>query len=133
MPDYITIDVSASLPWDPVFYTGGSLTITRQGHVFFGPQLGEDTPGFVAAVRGGWIDQSRRPTPGQVDSFIHGWSMVGSGFLPDVGETWGNPLQPGWRNFATEAGVGVGAGVEPSFGGDIDYSWRAPFSLPVGW
>jgi hypothetical protein len=141
LPDYVTLDVSGSTPF-PVLLGGGVVTMTRDGHVFAGPQGGVGVPGALGAVRAGWIDGSGGSSNCERDSFAGGASASATGFGalwplpvvggigPSVGETWGHPGDFGSRNFATEAGVGVG-GLK-SAAGTMSYGFHLG-DLPFGW
>ena len=106
---------------------------------FAGPEAGVGVPGFSGSVRGGWIDQGSTTTGGQVDSFVSGASVTASGYLPvgdgvvgpAAAETWGNVGRTSSCDFATEFGVGVGAGHNLSLQGS--YSWQVPGIQGPGW
>ena len=57
---------------------GRAFTVTRAGSTYFdwGPAGG--APGPSAHVGTGWIN-APRTTPGQVNSFVSGWSVTGGG------------------------------------------------------
>jgi hypothetical protein len=120
IPDYITLDVTGFTPW--VVGGGFNFTLTRDGHLYFAPQLGVGVPGVSGMLRAGWIGG---PWSGGVsekarDGFVHGNSFTLSGegpgpFLAGGAETWGNPNNPlhmfesgASNNYATEAGFGGG-------------------------
>lgn len=141
-PDYVALDVSIPLPLLPVVPVGFQFTYSRSGRAFLAPESGVAVPGIAGALRGGWINSSTRPSCSYTNQFISGLSVTAAGFLPllppgggvvgpSAAETWGNPGQFGWRNFATELGVGAGFGRSLSLMG----SWS--FAIPVfqgpGW
>jgi RHS repeat-associated protein len=134
-PDYVSADLSGSLPFAPWIQVGATVTLTRDGHIFVGPQAGVGVPGATLAVRAGWIDSAQQPSCADIDKFIEGWSLTGSGFWsllggvgPSASEQWGNEGKLGWKNFSTEIGVAVGAGR--SLGVNQSYQWELPFSGP---
>ncbi|MCA1684017.1 MAG: RHS repeat-associated core domain-containing protein, partial [Actinobacteria bacterium] len=47
MPDYATIELSGSVPFLPVLIGGGTLTITRDGHIYVGVEGGVGVPGVA--------------------------------------------------------------------------------------
>ncbi|MFE3194590.1 hypothetical protein ACFXHA_36680 [Nocardia sp. NPDC059240] len=113
-PDYYSIDFGAFSPW--LIGGGGVVTITRNGHVYVGPQIGIGTPGDIElpVVRGGWINQGDTPSADQLDGYIHGWGVTasgqaGPGVVGSVGETWGGIPDFGHLNdYSTEVGGGFG-------------------------
>jgi len=134
-PDYISINITAVLPIAPIFSGGVNVVLTRDGHIFVGPEGGIGLPGegVNADVRAGWIDQKQVPPACELDSFAGGWGVAASGTVPvydgvgpSVGETWGNPGQGGWDNFGTEVGLGFGGGAGISGG----YNWEVSTSGP---
>jgi RHS repeat-associated protein len=135
-PDYISVNLTSSLPFVPIIYGGANFTFTRNGKVFVGPQGGIGIPGAMIDARPGWINQRRRPSQDEVNGFVSGWSVGASAYAaaidgitgPSAAETWGNVGQHGWNNFATEIGWGVGVGHSVSIGGGYDFStsWPAP-------
>jgi RHS repeat-associated protein len=145
VPDYVTVDLSGGdiIP-GPIplpLVGGGNVTLTRTGHIYYGPEGGVGVPGFSGAIRAGWINQTKAPTCQQLDSYVHGWGATGSAYVPfvagiaglSIAETWGNQSHPGNlhpNDFSTEVGVGVGAGKNVSV--TETYDFRAPFNLP-GW
>ena len=119
---------------------GMVVTVSRSGHIYLGPQGGVGFPGATAAVRAGWIDEPETPTNSELDRFISGLGITGSGYWPLVGpipgilglgpsgaETWGNVGHFDLKDFGTEVGVGVGEGRY--VGGTASY--MVEFSLPT--
>jgi hypothetical protein len=117
----------------PDFYTGSfgfnspyglgitfSATVTRDWDVYLGvgPTIGVPGPGISGNL--GWLLQGSQPTSGQIGSFVHGWSVGVSGFLPllglagpAVGGEMGDPLggRQSWKdssNYAFEPGIALG-------------------------
>src|SRR5205823_5934657 len=88
-PDYVTADLAGGpIPFLPgPNIVGIQLTITKDGHVFFGFQGGLGVPGGSFALRAGWVNQSSAPCPSQVDSFVGGGSLTASGYVPLFGIT----------------------------------------------
>ncbi|HWG15212.1 MAG TPA: RHS repeat-associated core domain-containing protein, partial [Streptosporangiaceae bacterium] len=129
-PDYLTGEFSWAGAMGPLNINGVSVSfsITRHGDVYVSIAAGPSVPGAMAAVRAGWLDQAKPPPRKELQSFMSGQSESVGGYLPvfpdpgggiigpDVTETWGNLGQSGFRNFATETGVGVGVGHDVSGG-----------------
>ncbi|MFI1919586.1 hypothetical protein [Nocardia sp. NPDC020380] len=113
-PDYYTVDFGAFTPW--LIGGGGVLTVTRDGHVYIGPQIGIGTPGDIElpTARAGWIDEGKTPSSPDIDSYVHGWGVTasgqaGPGVVGSVGETWGGiPDFTHGKDFSTEIGGGLG-------------------------
>ncbi|WP_405485091.1 hypothetical protein [Nocardia sp. NBC_00511] len=113
-PDYYTVDFGAFSPW--LVGGGGVVTITRDGHVYIGPQIGIGTPGDIElpTARAGWIDEGAKPSSKDIDSYIHGWGVTatgqaGPGVVGSVGETWGGiPDFSHGKDYSTEVGGGLG-------------------------
>jgi RHS repeat-associated protein len=136
-PDYYT--ASASWP-SPLGFIGpgGSVTISRDGGVYWGFDGMVGLPGPSGSLRGGWIDQCAVPTPCQLDSFISGGSLTFSGYVP-LGEaangpaaaaTWGHEGQ--YTLNSTSREVGWGAGPLPAGGLSQSYS-QAWFNSGISW
>jgi RHS repeat-associated protein len=115
-PDYVTVSLSGSpLPFLPPFIAGGSLTLTRDGHVYVGDSAGGGVPGLASLARVGWLNRAN-PSNCQIDSFVGGNSVTGdaivpiegipglAGIGPSFGETFSSP------GSATEIGAGISAG-----------------------
>jgi RHS repeat-associated protein len=136
-PDYYT--ASASWPSQLGFIgPGGSVTISRDGGVYWGFDGMVGLPGPSGSLRGGWIDQCAVPTPCQLDSFISGGSLTFSGYVP-LGEaangpaaaaTWGHEGQ--YTLNSTSREVGWGAGPLPAGGLSQSYS-QAWFNSGISW
>ncbi len=131
MPDYVTVDFSGG----DIGVGGVVLTVTRDGSVYLAPQAGLGTPGASLGIRGGWLDQLSTPCASQVDSFVAGWSGTLSANIPirngvgvSVGETWGNEGHFDSSDFSTEAGLGIGGGVNLT----ESYSFKLPINVG-GW
>ena len=149
LPDYLSLDASVPIPFAPFIRVGVNLTYTRDGKLYFSPpwrDVSVGLPGGSASARAGWIDPPWGPQPSttDVDNFISGPSLTGSGYAPvvgvpglvgvgpSIGEQWGNEGQLGWKNFSTEVGVGVGVGRNAS----ATQSWSSLFPFPFqgpGW
>jgi hypothetical protein len=139
-PDYYSFNYSFSPGPIPIIF-GGNITISRQGHVFYGIDAGVGAPGISGAVRGGFIDQPRPPTPQAIDNFVHGGFVTGEvtpaiypvplafGVGPSVAETWGQPYPPqgGSHNRSTEIGVGFSVVATGALMGGYDWGgWQLP-------
>ena len=80
-------------------------------------------------ARAGWTSQLHTPSESQLNSFLTGWSITKSGYLPipgraygpSVAETWGNPGSFGASDTATE--VGLAAGGDPGTSTSVSYGW----------
>src|SRR5205807_1183755 len=96
-------------------------------------ETGAGVPGGVIPVRGGWINQYRRPSNCKIDGFVNGTSLTAEGFVPlwpapfiggvgpDVSEVLStNP--DGSYSSATEIGAGLGSGKGLSV--SADHVWR---------
>ena len=122
---------------------GGNITYTRDGKLYVGPEIGPGVPGLGASLRAGWIDQLTQPSKTSIDDFVNGPSLTASGYLPlfpvpvlagvgpSIGEQWGNEGQPGFENFSTEFGVGVGL----LRNGQVTQSWsfQVPYFQGPSW
>jgi len=85
MPDYITVDAGMNfdVPFVPVPVGFDlNLTITRDGNVYGGAGPAAGTPGPAGSVRGGWLNQSRRPSECRIDQFSNGWTDTIYGQIP---------------------------------------------------
>ncbi|HEU5270575.1 MAG TPA: DUF6531 domain-containing protein [Jatrophihabitans sp.] len=127
LPDYYNFNLGYNLGSG----RGGgyNVTITNQGHLFAGPEASRGTPGASASARAGWIDQCARPNPGDVDKFVSGKGATLSRYVPvgddvvgpSVAETWGNEGSGSPNAFATEFGIGAGAGDTLSLSQGYNY------------
>ena len=105
-----------------VINSNDDITITRNGHLYYGPEADAGIAGFSGSIQAGWIDQGSTPSACQIDQFVHGWSLTGNGYVPEagvpglagigpaVGETWGNEGGTSVNDFGTNVGIGFGAG-----------------------
>lgn len=116
-PDYVSFSGSFFSPF--LIGVGGSLTITRSGHLYGGLDAGIGVPGPGFAVRRGYIRGNHRGS--DVDKFVGGWSGYASVTPPpfSFGATWG---RPGHRHASWGGEVGVGTTPGASVTGG--YSWR---------
>jgi hypothetical protein len=145
LPDYVSFNFDVVVPILGSQFGiggGGNFTVTRNGHVYWGPQGEVGVKGLSSLLQGGWIDQYTVPSSCQIDQFVGGWGLSGSAFVPAypepfeggigpvVGATWGKEGTLQANAFSTNIGVGVGAGRTVSVA--QGYNFRAPFSLP-GW
>ena len=143
-PDYFAFDASFSpIPFAPFIQVGGNITYTRDGKLYLGPEVGPGVTGAGGSVRAGWIDQLTQPSKTSIDDFVNGPSLTASGYLPlfpvpvlagvgpSIGEQWGNEGQPGFENFSTEFGVGVGL----LRNGQVTQSWsfQVPYFQGPSW
>jgi RHS repeat-associated protein len=138
-PDYVVLDAGMCPP-ELILCTDIPITITSSGHVYVGLGSGAGVPGELVALRLGWINQGKRPTERQVDSFVHGFSVTGSGYLPlgDIpagpsgAETWGQMHELPSHSGATATELGAGAGEGKSLSLIVSDNWRMPINVP-GW
>lgn len=79
--------------------------------------------GTGASVRGGWLDQTERPSDERVNDFVSGWGATAGGTVApfSFGETYGFPRS------ATEVGIGY-----PS-GGAGSRTYSVPVFRTPGW
>jgi RHS repeat-associated protein len=142
LPDYVNLNVGGVFPLlGPVGLGGGfNVTVTRNGHIYYGPEGGAGIAGVSGTFEAGWIDQASTPTPCQLDQFVQGWGLTVNGYVPVVGvpgvagigpaggETWGNEGGTSASDFGTNVGIGFGGGH--NLGVMQGYNFRAPFNLP---
>ena len=144
LPDYVNLNLGGVAPLLGPFGAGAGIdiTITRNGHLYYGPEGDAGIGGFSGSIQADWVDQGSTPSACQIDQFVHGWSLTGNVYVPVIGvpglagvgpaggETWGNEGGTSANDFGTNVGIGFGAGRQ--VGANQSYSFRAPFDLP-GW
>ena len=75
-PDYVVAEVAAFSPY--AAGTGGFVTFSRDGDVYFSPEVGIGTAGLAVTGRFGWLIQDKAPTSGDLFSFLNGRSITAS-------------------------------------------------------
>jgi hypothetical protein len=104
LPDYVNLNFGGVVPLLGPFGPGAGfdITVTRNGHLYYGPEGGAGIAGFSGSIQAGWIDQGSAPSACQIDQFVHGGSLTGNAYVPVIGipglagigpaggETWGN-------------------------------------------
>ena len=144
LPDYVNLNLGGVFPLLGPFGPGGgfNITLTRNGHVYYGPEGGAGVEGVSGSLEAGWIDQGSTPSACQLDQFVHGASLTANGYVPAFGgaalggigpaggETWGNEGGTKANDFGVNVGVGFGMGHQ--IGIIQGYNFRARFDLP-GW
>jgi RHS repeat-associated protein len=147
LPDYYTFDTAIFSP--DFIGEGFTVTVTRSGKLYIGPQVGLGSPGYSGMLRAGWIGGpwSQPPSPTVTNNFMQGNSFTLSGqaslgslpggaaldLLYGGAETWGNPRNPlhmfgsgTHDDWGTEVGVGDGT---PGISLTWSYSWSLPTAV----
>lgn len=131
LPDYLSVSFGAilGLPDTPFgIGLGLNFTVTKDGHVYFGPQGLGGASGPGVAARFGWIN-SARLSNSKVNSYVSGLSATvetspsnAVGIAgPSVAFTCGNPPCVGSGNSSTELGVAFGS--DEAVNASIGYLW----------
>ena len=147
LPDYLTIDLSLYelrlLGIDTTGTASGSITITRDGKVYFGLAAAvtpgaDQNPNVNVGIRAGWVGSpiGPRPTNDQIDGFVNGASVSVSGGTDINGGPFG--ITAGIVRNAPDSGigsgeVGIGAVITgPGIGVSISSS-RYVGRIPIQW
>src|SRR6185369_2341805 len=115
LPDYLTIDLSLYelrlLGIDTTGTASGSITITRDGKVYFGLAAAvtpgaDQNPNVNVGIRAGWVGSpiGPRPTNDQIDGFVNGASVSVSGGTDINGGPFG--ITAGIVRNAPDSGIG---------------------------
>jgi RHS repeat-associated protein len=111
------------------FIIGAQLCVdvTRSGSIYVTPSAGLTTPGITGSLHAGHIHGTDNPSPCQVNSYLHGWTLTGSAtYGPSATGVWGDEGSTGNSDYGDEAGVGWGPGASVMQG----YGFRLPFNTP---
>jgi hypothetical protein len=101
--------------------------VTRSGSIYVTPSVGLTTPGITGSLHAGHIHGTDNPSPCQVNSYLHGWTLTGSAtYGPSATGVWGDEGGTGNSDYGDEAGVGWGPGASVMQG----YGFRLPFNTP---
>lgn len=148
LPDYVNFNIGAiaplplPLPGIPAG-VGVNITVTRDGHIYVGLEGGTGIEGLSASLEAGWIDQVSTPSACQLSGFVGGNGLSTNGYVPLFGipgvggigpaggYTWGQEGGTKLRDFATNVGIGLGAGHQVTV--MQGYNWRLPFLNGPRW
>jgi hypothetical protein len=113
--DFLNLTISAGPSWG----MSGSLSLDRycRAYVGFGPQYGKSPTLVSGSLTGNWLNQYRKPTPGELDNYLSQSNVSGAG-------GYGVGAQQGWwPGSGSATGIGI---VSPQAG--VGYT----YSLPLG-
>ena len=125
-PDYALINLAGGPPQlSGTIGIGISLVRDRYGRIYFtfGLSVGESAPLLVISgvpisgnISGGWLMESEKPDPQDLQRFLTGWGgNVNLGFIVGLG---GTTTLPSFSKWSIETGL-----YSPQFGISIFHSW----------